>query len=179
MMSRERIAIVAATGAFLVMVVLALLDTHRDKEVTSYELKFPTPPPVERVYTPSEATVEVSAYFDDQRAYGKGVIVQHTGQKFVLTSSMILNKDVDWITVVGDREIALVAEVLHQNDIWGLVALECHLANTPFIELNDDAYCALFSKLMIQAVETGDEEVITDYAEKRIDSDFYNLAPCF
>lgn len=132
-MSKERIAIVAAIGASVVMVCLAMYNTHRDKEV---DLLDPAPQVV-RVYTPSEATVEVSAYFGDQRAYGKGIIVQRNGQKFVLTSSMIFNKDVDWITV-ETVEWTSMAEVLHQNDVWGLVALECCLPAAPFIELNDD-----------------------------------------
>lgn len=38
--------------------------------------------------------------------------------------------------------------------------------------LSDEQYCKLMTKLMLEAVETGDEEVVTDYEEKRIDQEF-------
>ncbi len=38
--------------------------------------------------------------------------------------------------------------------------------------LPDDEYCKLMTKLMLKAVETGDEEVIVDNNEKRIDQKF-------
>jgi V/A-type H+-transporting ATPase subunit E len=38
--------------------------------------------------------------------------------------------------------------------------------------LPDEEYCALYSKLMLDAVESGDEEVIVDKDESRIDHDF-------
>jgi len=40
------------------------------------------------------------------------------------------------------------------------------------LELSDDEYRALCTKLMLDAVETGDEEVIVDENEKRIDQEF-------
>jgi len=133
-MSRERIAVVVAVVVAVVMICFALYDTHRDKEVVPDELLCFVPK-VERVYTPSEATVEVSAYFDGQRSYGKGIIVRRNGQMFVLTSSMIFPKKTDSI-IVGKE---YVAEILHQNNIWGLTALDCFIAaGAPFIELNDD-----------------------------------------
>jgi V/A-type H+-transporting ATPase subunit E len=42
-----------------------------------------------------------------------------------------------------------------------------HLEN-----LSDEQYCKLMAKLMLQAVETGDEEVIIDNEEKRINQKF-------
>lgn len=122
-----------ATGlAIFLVAVLSLPQSHSDPEV---DLVLPQPPPVERVYTPSEATVEVSAYFDGQRAYGRGIVVRHNDQMFVLTSSMISSEKTDSIIVGGEY----VAEVLHQNNIWGLLALDCFIgAGTPFVELNDD-----------------------------------------
>ena len=39
-------------------------------------------------------------------------------------------------------------------------------------KLSDDDYRALMSRLMCEAVETGDEEVLTDRNETRIDQDF-------
>jgi len=42
-----------------------------------------------------------------------------------------------------------------------------HLEN-----LSDEQYCKLMTKLMLEAVETGDEEVIIDNEEKRIDQKF-------
>jgi len=127
---------VTAFVVFLVIVVFALLQIHSDPEVDLGPPPINTP--IERVYTPSEATIEVSAYFSDQRVYGKGIIVQHNGQMFVLTSSMIFNKDVERIEV-ETLEWIRETEILHQNNVWGLVALECPLlAYTPFIELNDD-----------------------------------------
>jgi V/A-type H+-transporting ATPase subunit E len=42
-----------------------------------------------------------------------------------------------------------------------------HLEN-----LSDEQYCKLMTKLMLQAVESGDEEVIIDNEEKRIDQKF-------
>jgi V/A-type H+-transporting ATPase subunit E len=38
--------------------------------------------------------------------------------------------------------------------------------------LSDEQYCKLMTKLMLEAVETGDEEVIIDKNEKRIDQKF-------
>jgi len=116
-------------------VCIMMYDIHRDKEVILEKIS--PPPPIEHVYTPSEATVEVSAYFDGQRSYGKGIVVRRNGQMFVLTSSMIFNEDVGYITVEM-AGITPTAEIFHQNDVWGLIALRCHLTNTPSIELNDD-----------------------------------------
>lgn len=122
--------VIVASVAFLVMVVLSLLQHHKEADLG--------PTPVERVYTPYEATVEVSAYFDEQRSYGYGIVVRHDGQMFVLTSSMIFPKDVECIAVAMP-ECTSMAEILHQNDICGLVALDCGFpANTPFVELNGD-----------------------------------------
>jgi V/A-type H+-transporting ATPase subunit E len=42
-----------------------------------------------------------------------------------------------------------------------------HLEN-----LSDEQYCRLMTKLMLQAVESGDEEVVIDNEEKRIDQKF-------
>lgn len=42
-----------------------------------------------------------------------------------------------------------------------------HLEN-----LSDEQYCKLMTRLMLQAVESGDEEVIIDNEEKRIDQKF-------
>lgn len=39
-------------------------------------------------------------------------------------------------------------------------------------KLSDEQYCKLMTKLMLEAVETGDEEVIIDKKEKRIDQKF-------
>lgn len=116
--------VVVALVAFLVMVVLSLIQSHSDPEA---DLSSPDPP-IERVYTPSEATVEVSNYMPDgSRSYGKGVIVKHDGTTFVLTSSMIFTHKgqitVDYVN------IRYTADIIHQNDVWGLVALEC-----PFME---------------------------------------------
>jgi V/A-type H+-transporting ATPase subunit E len=38
--------------------------------------------------------------------------------------------------------------------------------------LSDEQYCKLMTKLMLEAVETGDEEVIIDNEERRIDEKF-------
>jgi V/A-type H+-transporting ATPase subunit E len=38
--------------------------------------------------------------------------------------------------------------------------------------LSDEQYCKLMTKLMLEAVETGDEEIIIDKNEKRIDQKF-------
>ena len=38
--------------------------------------------------------------------------------------------------------------------------------------MQDEEYCELMSKLMIEAVETGDEEVVIDNKETRIDQEF-------
>ena len=131
-MSHKTGAIVFALGALLTLMGMVFYDIYLGEEVRSM------PPPVDRVYTPFEATVEVSAYFDEQRSYGYGIVVRHNGQMFVLTSSMIFNEDVEYITV-GMTEWSARAEVLHQNDVWGLVALECCFMSTvPFVELNDD-----------------------------------------
>jgi len=46
------------------------------------------------------------------------------------------------------------------------------LANDRFRSLSDDQYRELMAKLICAAVETGDEEVIVDTGEKRIDFDF-------
>jgi len=40
--------------------------------------------------------------------------------------------------------------------------------------LPDEQYCKLMTRLMLQAVESGDEEVIVDKNEKRIDQEFIN-----
>lgn len=42
-------------------------------------------------------------------------------------------------------------------------------AQQKLLELNDDDYLKLMEKLMLAAVETGDEEVLVDKNEKRID----------
>jgi len=42
-------------------------------------------------------------------------------------------------------------------------------------DLSDDEYRALCTKLMLKAVETGDEEVVVDKNEKRIDHEFVKL----
>lgn len=39
-------------------------------------------------------------------------------------------------------------------------------------DLPDDEYRAFYTKLMLEAVETGDEEVVVDKNEKRIDQEF-------
>lgn len=38
--------------------------------------------------------------------------------------------------------------------------------------LSDEQYCELMAKLMLEAVETGDEEVVVDNKERRIDQKF-------
>jgi V/A-type H+-transporting ATPase subunit E len=45
-------------------------------------------------------------------------------------------------------------------------------AHQQLLELSDDEYRALCTKLMLDAVETGDEEVIVDEKEHRIDQEF-------
>ncbi len=44
-------------------------------------------------------------------------------------------------------------------------------ARTQLQNLPDEQYRALYTKLMLEAVETGDEEVVVDKNEKRIDKD--------
>ncbi len=137
-MSRfDKSAIAITLTIFLVLVVFSLLQPHSDPEPV--ELKCPTPPPVERVYTPSEAMVKVSVYQDGQRSYGHGTIVHHNDQIFVLTSSMLFTKDRDSI-IIDQDEHSFGAEILYKNDVWGLVALDCPLIemNIPFVELNGD-----------------------------------------
>ena len=146
-----------AVVTFLVGV-LILLDSYRDKEAPAID--YP-PPQIKRVYTPSEATVDVSAYFNGQRSYGKGIIVRRNGQMFVLTSSMILNEDVECIAV--ETEWTSTAVVLHQNNVWGLVALECHLpANTPFVELNDDPNIPPLVQVVIDGLSASTLKYIND-----------------
>ncbi len=131
-MSRNKSAVVAVVTAMIVMVVLALVCS--DAEVDSP----PVDTPVNNIFIPaSEATVEVSVYFDNQRSYGKGVVVRHNEQKFVLTSLMILSGGMEYINVESTGWSS-IAEILHQNSVLGLVALGCNLPdNTPFVELND------------------------------------------
>jgi len=43
-----------------------------------------------------------------------------------------------------------------------------------FSKLEDDEYLKIMGTLMLEAVETGDEEVIVDRTEKRIDQNFIN-----
>ena len=45
-------------------------------------------------------------------------------------------------------------------------------ARKRLIGMDDDAYRGLFTKLIVEAAETGDEEVIVDKNEKRIDRNF-------
>ena len=137
--SNKGAVVVAAFAAFLVMVVLALFQSHSDPEVDAlrYELKFPESPPVERVYTPSECVVEVSNYMSDgRRSHGRGVIVKDHGKTFVLTSSMIFTHEgeiaVDYVNV------RYTAEIINQNDVWGLVALECSfMEGTRYTKINE------------------------------------------
>jgi len=142
----ERIGITLAIIGFILAVVVMLFDSHGYFDDFKREhlnirnapaIEYPAPS-IQRIYTAAEATVEVSAYFDGKRSYGHGIVVRRNDQMFVLTSSMIFNEDVEYITV----DIAgwtCITEVLHQNDVWGLVALEYYLLeDVPFIELNDD-----------------------------------------
>lgn len=128
-------------GSFVIGITMLFIGLfHAFPGIAPLDTSVELPPPVDmslvRVYTPSEATVEVSAYFDDQRSYGRGIVIQHNGRMFVLTSSMIFNKDVEYITVPW-REWDFPAKVIHRNDILGLVALDCGLPlNTPHIDLN-------------------------------------------
>jgi len=129
-----------ATTAFIALAFVAMLGVMLCDELKYVPVDSPPvgPPPAVYVYTPNECVVGVSAYFDDQRSHGKGIVIRHNGRMIVLTSSMIFNKDVEYITVPW-REWTFMAEILHQNNVWGLVALECGLPmNTPCVELNDD-----------------------------------------
>jgi V/A-type H+-transporting ATPase subunit E len=45
-------------------------------------------------------------------------------------------------------------------------------ARQQLLDLPDEEYCRLMTKLMLEAVETGDEEIIVDNEEKRIDQTF-------
>jgi V/A-type H+-transporting ATPase subunit E len=45
-------------------------------------------------------------------------------------------------------------------------------AHQKLLELDDDEYKALCTKLLLDSVETGDEEVIVDKNERRIDQEF-------
>lgn len=45
-------------------------------------------------------------------------------------------------------------------------------ARQKLLSLPDEQYCELITKLMLDAVETGDEEVIVDHNEKHIDEEF-------
>jgi hypothetical protein len=126
------------TGAFVFVIgaIGVLVTTMMYEAFTSP----PEPPPAtyqeDRVYTPSEATVEVSAYFDGLRTYGKGIVIRHNDRMFVLTSSMIVAVAFDRLEVKMEGE-TYNAYFIDRNDSFGLVALECELG-TPFVELNDD-----------------------------------------
>jgi hypothetical protein len=126
------------TGAFVFVIgwIGALVATMMYEAFTAP----PEPPPAvyleDRVYTPSEATVEVSAYFNGLRTYGKGIVIRHSDRTFVLTSSMIVAVAFDKLEVKVEGE-TYNAYFIDRNDSFGLVALECELG-IPFVELNGD-----------------------------------------
>ncbi len=141
-MSRGDIEGFAIGLAIIVCIVVPcriMFDIWHDKEVDSSQPPA-SPSQVERVYTPSEAMVEVSNYTPNgHKSYGKGVVVKNNGKTFILTSSMIFTHE-GQIMVNRDRRdrIACAATIIHQNDVWGLVALDCYLEGSPFVELNYD-----------------------------------------
>ncbi len=121
---------------------IVLFNIHSETvTLDTPEIEYP-PPMIVYDYTPSECVVDVSNYTPDgQRSYGQGVIVKDRGKTFVLTSSMIfthegdimINHDVDSNT----RRVACDATIIHQNDNWGLVALDYYFEGAPSIEINE------------------------------------------
>lgn len=137
-MSEKRKAALVAGIPIIILIALVsgmfllLYDAYQEEPVCPV-------PDVVRVYTPSEAMVEISVYQDGQRSYGHGTVIRHDDQIFVLTSSMIFTEDRDSISI-DQNEHSFGAEILYQNSDWGLVALDCPLIEMiiPFVELNDD-----------------------------------------
>jgi hypothetical protein len=114
-------------GGIIIMVVLIIMMAM---EATTP----PSPPPLSmHVYTPSECVIEVSNYLPDGRqTSGKGIVLDCNGEFIILTSSMIFTHEGEYR--VGNCK----AELIHQNDVWGLIALRCFLKKgTAAISLNE------------------------------------------
>ncbi len=165
------VIVIVMVMVMVIVMVLALFQAHSDPEADSgqpvdaiVDATVDAIVAIECVYTPSEATVEVSAYFCDREAYGKGIIVRRYGQMFVLTSSMIFTKGTDKGIVVTEGSHTYDGTIIHQNDIFGLVALECSLrVDTPFIELNDDPTIPPFVQVGINGWLASTLEHIDDW----------------
>jgi len=92
-------------------------------EIPSDEAPLPV---IDYKTTFSDCTVEVSNYKEDgSRSYGQGVVVQHQGDTFVLTSTMIFTHAGD--ITVGEGRFTFDAEISHRDEDLGLVALKCDL----------------------------------------------------
>ena len=131
--------VIAIVG--LMVMVMAMLF-NADLEINLWDAPLAEPPPmVERVYTPSECVVDVSNWTaEGQRSYGRGVVVNYGGETFVLTSHMIFTHEGYIVVNAEDAtgyRVGYAASIIHQSDVWGLVALECSLLEgTPSITLN-------------------------------------------
>jgi hypothetical protein len=88
-----------------------------------------------------DCVVDVSNWMEDgQRSYGRGVVVNYGGETFILTSSMIFTHDGDIMInrdIDSNSTLPCAASIIHQNDIWGLVALDCYLEGVPSVEINE------------------------------------------
>jgi hypothetical protein len=92
-----------------------------NQEVIVYD----PPPAIRAPLTIEDCVVDVSALYLDQMHYGKGVIVEHSGETFILTSSMIFVDPFESITVRVGPNWIVRGDIVHSNEVWGLTAVAC------------------------------------------------------
>jgi hypothetical protein len=92
-----------------------------NQEVIVYD----PPPAIRAPLTIEDCVVDVSALYLDQMHYGKGVIVEHNGETFILTSNMIFVEPFESITVEFGPNWIVRGSIVHSNEVWGLTAVAC------------------------------------------------------
>jgi hypothetical protein len=96
-----------------------------------YEAFRPLPePPLPVVIERESPTIEdcivnVYAIEDGQRRYGKGVVIEHKGITFVLTSQMIFVGNFEEIGLEFGENWTVRGELLSTDSVWGLAAIAC------------------------------------------------------
>lgn len=134
----ERLPLLVTGIVSMVIIIIISIITMLYQPPVDQVQPLPTPElPIAHIYTPSECMVEVSNHLKNgSRPYGKGVIVEHNGMTFVLTSSMIFTHNGE--ITIDYRNVRYAAEIIHDSEVWGLTALKCSLlSDTPSIEIND------------------------------------------
>jgi hypothetical protein len=139
-LNRRNKRILTALAPIVVILVGVAYGVRQGSEVAieTQDVANTSPPPA-IVYTSaiSDCTLEVSNYLPDgRRSYGHGVVLQHNGETFVLTSTMIFTHEGD--ITVGKGRFTYTAEIACQDDDLGLVALKCNLREgTSSVEVTD------------------------------------------